>query len=352
MPFAIAIALSPQHYLGNWPTSVDPRKVGKMVAERFVVSPHQYHGIVYSEIGTWYGALAFAQLTGDNGLRERLVRRFDPLLPRGGETHLIGGERHVDDEVFGVVPLEIGIQIGDDCYLEYGKRYADRQWESPRPDGLSGETRYWIDDMYMITILQLQAFRATDDRKYLDRAGAQMAAYLDKLQQHNGLFYHALDVPFFWGRGNGWAAVGMAEILKDLPADHCRRPAILRGYERMMRALLEFQGEDGMWRQLIDDRDCWPESSGSGMFTFALISGVRNGWLDPAIYGPAARRAWIAVVGHLDENGAMTNVCEGTNKLNSRKYYLERQRRTGDFHGQGPILWAASELLRLRDSRS
>jgi hypothetical protein len=42
----------------------------------------------------------------------------------------------------------------------------------------------------------------------------------------------------------------------------------------------------------------------------------------------------------------MTQVCEGTNKLNSLDYYLERKRRTGDFHGQEPILWAASELLR------
>jgi unsaturated rhamnogalacturonyl hydrolase len=84
--------------------------------------------------------------------------------------------------------------------------------------------------MYMLTILQLQAWRATGDRKYLDRGAVEMVAYLDKLQQPNGLFFHAPDVPFFWGRGDGWVAAGMAEMLRDLPADHPQRARIMKGY--------------------------------------------------------------------------------------------------------------------------
>jgi rhamnogalacturonyl hydrolase YesR len=44
-----------------------------------------------------------------------------------------------------------------------------------------------------------------------------MAAYLDKLQQPSGLFYHAPDVPFYWARGDGWVAAGMAGILAICP---------------------------------------------------------------------------------------------------------------------------------------
>lgn len=82
------------------------------------------------------------------------------------------------------------------------------------------------------------------------------------------------------------------------------------------------------------------------MFTFALISGVRNGWLDAAAYGPAARRGWIALVGYIDQNADVTQVCEGTNKKNELEWYLERKRRTGDFHGQAPVMWAAAALMR------
>jgi rhamnogalacturonyl hydrolase YesR len=346
--FAQATASSaPTDYFANWPAGSSPQEVGKRLAEHFVTTPHQgMRTIFYGECGTWYGALTVAQLTHDDALRQRLIDKFTPIMPGGAEASMIPVRRHVDDSIFGIIPLEIGIQTKDKAYLAYGQSWADRQWENPQPDGLSAETRYWIDDMYMLTILQLEAYRATGDRKYLDRDALEMVSYLDKLQQPNGLFYHAADVPFFWGRGDGWVAAGMAEMLRSLPADHPQRARILKGYQAMMAALLKYQGKDGMWRQLIDHDEAWPETSGSAMFTFAMITGVKNGWLDGPTYGPAARKAWLAVTGYVDQNGDTTNVCQGTNKLNDLDYYLGRHRMTGDFHGQAPILWAASALLR------
>lgn len=60
--------------------------------------------------------------------------------------------------------------------------------------------------MYMITIVQTEAYLVTGDRKYIDRAVKEMVMYLDKLQNKNGLFFHAPDVPYYWGRGDGWMA--------------------------------------------------------------------------------------------------------------------------------------------------
>jgi unsaturated rhamnogalacturonyl hydrolase len=335
------------NYFTDWPKGYSPQEVGKTLAEHFVGSPHQYGGTIhYSEVATWYGALTMAHLTQDNALQKELIHRFEPLLPGGAEAALIPARRHVDDSIFGIVPLEIAVQTKDPRYLANGKAWADRQWENPNADGLSDESRFWIDDMYMLTILQLEAYRATGDRKYLDRDANEMVAYLDKLQQPDGLFYHAPDVPLYWGRGDGWVAAGMTEMLSTLPEDHPQRARILRSYRSMMEALLHFQQKDGTWRQLINREEAWPEMSGSAMFTFALITGVKSGWLDAKTYGPAARKAWIAIVGYIDQNGDVTSVCEGTNKLNDVSYYLQRKRRTGDFHGQAPLLWAASALLR------
>jgi rhamnogalacturonyl hydrolase YesR len=334
-------------YFTDWPKGASPQEVGKNLAEHFAVSGHQYTPTMhYSEVAAWYGALTFAQLTHDDALQKELIRKFEPLMPGGAEAARIPQRRHVDDSIFGIVPLEIAIQTKDPTYLSYGKWWADRQWENPQPDGLSAETRFWVDDMYMLTILQLEACRATGDRMYLDRDAREMVAYLDKLQQPNGLFYHAPDVPFFWGRGDGWFAAGMAEMLRDLPQDHPQRARILAGYRSMMAALLRYQGKDGMWRQLIDHDEAWPESSSSAMFAFAMITGVKMGWLDAATYGPAARKGWLAVVGYIDQNQDVTQVCAGTGKQNDLAYYLARPRRTGDFHGQAPVLWAASALLR------
>jgi rhamnogalacturonyl hydrolase YesR len=113
----------------------------------------------------------------------------------------------------------------------------------------------------------------------------------------------------------------------------------------MMAELAKEQSGDGMWRQLIDHPEAWEESSSTGMFTFAMIEGVRHGWLAEKTYGPVARRAWIALAGFVDQNADVTNICAGTNKENSYDYYMARPRRTGDFHGQAPVLWAARALL-------
>ena len=114
----------------------------------------------------------------------------------------------------------------------------------------------------------------------------------------------------------------------------------------MMASLLRYQGEDGLWRQLLDEPEAWPETSGTGMFTFAMVTGVKNGWLDGKTYGPAARKAWLGLVKYIDEKGNIREVCAGTNKGFSVEYYLYRPRNVGDLHGQAPILWSASALLR------
>ncbi len=86
------------------------------------------------------------------------------------------------------------------------------------------------------------------------------------------------------------------------------------GRARLQPCRPEPQGKDGMWRQLVDHPEAWPETFSTGMLTFALITGVKNGWLDPAAYGPAARKGWLALVGYIDQNGDVTSVCEGTGK--------------------------------------
>jgi len=305
---------------------------------------------------TWYGALAFARLTGDTALQAALVRRFAFLFDE--QKDLVPEPNHVDFTVFAAVPLEIAIQTNDLRCLELGKEMADKQWGEPFGSnandeawmyfrkGYTWQTRMWIDDMFMITAAQAQAFRATGDRRYIDRAAKEMVMYLDSLQRPNGLFFHAPDVPFFWGRGNGWMAAGMSELLRSLPEDNPDRPRILRGYRTMMASLLGYQDADGMWHQLIDKPDSWPETSCSGMFTFALITGVKSGWLDSGIYAPAARKGWLAVIKYLNENGDIREVCEGTPKKNDLEFYLDRKRNIGDMHGQAPVLWSAAALLR------
>jgi unsaturated rhamnogalacturonyl hydrolase len=360
----IVTAQSSSYDLKHWPNGKSPEEIGKRIAIKFLKTPHTYYGniipdsppvqITYPDVCTWLGGLWFSKVTKDEKLFKGFESRFTPLFET--EKHLQPKPNHVDNNVFGSVPLELYIQTKQQKYLDLGLLYADSQWtlpENAKPEekawadqGYSWQTRIWIDDMFMITAVQLQAYRATGDRKYIDRAAKEMVFYLDKIQLENGLFYHSPETHFCWGRGNGWMAVGMAEVLRSLPNDNLLKERIMKGYHKMMATLLKYQDKSGMWRQIIDDQEVWFESSSSAMFTYAMITGVKMGWLDKKEYGTAARKGWLAVTGYLNQNDELTEVCEGTNIKNSRQYYLDRKRNAGDLHGHAPLLWCATALLR------
>lgn len=347
---AAAGSYSQSEYFSKWPAGAAPKEVGTRLAENWVKRDFEFQSgkrqyLIYPEVCTWYGALNVVESTRNSDLKKRLTAKFDRFLsPEGAKN--ISPAAHVDYRVIGIVPLEIYLQTKLPQYLTFGQGLADKQWDKTTDDGITAEARYWIDDMYMITAIQMQAYRATGDKKYLERSAKTMVSYLDKLQQPNGLFFHAPDAKFYWSRGNGWQAAGMTELLLELPKNHPSRPRIVQGYNLMMNSLLKYQAEDGLWRQLLDHPESWTETSGTGMFAFAFVTGVKKGWLDKKTFGPAARKAWLGLVKNIDENGNVKEVCVGTNKGFSVQYYMDRARATGDLHGQAATLWTAMALLR------
>lgn len=347
----------------SFPKGSDPKYIGQKLAQHFIASPYRHFDeipgpppyIVYPETCTWFGALRLAGVTKDKKLLRQLEERFFPLL--GTHKELMQKPNHVDNTVFGVIPLQLYMQTKNELYYHIGIDFADRQWQMPEKTnkekeyqelldkGLSWQTRFWIDDMYMITAIQSQAYLATNDVKYINRAAYEMTVYLDSIQRPNGLFYHAPTAPFFWCRGNGWMAAGMTDLLKHLPVNNPDRPRILQEYRKMMATLKTYQNEEGLWSQLIDDPTSWSETSGSAMFTYAMITGVKNGWLNAAEYAPVARKAWLAIVTYLNDNGDLRDVCIGTNIGTTKEHYLKRRRLVGDFHGQAALLWCTVALL-------
>lgn len=352
----IKVVLGEELDLSSFPEGFTPKEIGAKLGRHFIPGEHFLHGgkwIHYAEVCTWLGALRYAEVAEDQELIGLLQRRFEPLFTTD-KTYL-PIMNHVDLNMFGCLPLEFYKVTGDKRYYDLGIPYAETQWKVPvdvttegkayAKKGFSWQTRLWIDDMFMITIIQSQAYRATGNKKYIERAAKEMVYYLDELQRPNGLFYHAPDVPFYWARGNGWMAAGMTELLKALPENNADRKRIMKGYLTMMENLKKYQGRDGMWNQLIDQPDFWPETSGSAMFTYAIITGIKKGWLDKKEYTPIARKAWLALVSYIDENGDVRETCVGTNKKNDKQYYYDRPRITGDYHGQAPYLWCATALM-------
>jgi len=298
-------------------------------------------GVHYAEACTGFGAARLAGLLNDSDILNKLSDRYTRVI----EDSLVKGTAHVDANVYGILPLELYMRGGEEKFLQQGLKLANEQWEDTLPDGLTRQVRYWIDDVWMIASLQVQAYRATGNEIYLERAAKVTDSYLNKLQQPNGLFYHGENAPFFWGRGNGWVAAGLAELLSELPENNEYYQLISEGYRKMMNALLEYQSKDGMWRQLIDNEQAWAETSSTAMFGYAITVGVKKGLLPEDKFTPAYQKAWKALVEYIGEDGKITDVCAGTGKGDNIDYYLDRPRITGDLHGQAPILWFAYSLL-------
>lgn len=320
----------------------DPAVVGKKVAENVI---NRRFGWRYQRACAYYGSLIFSEQTNDPAILEKVKKGYHSFS-KGIKFNLKG---HVDYNVFGIWPFEIYRQTGDGQYLKKPKFLADHEFEKLQEDGLSSFTRFWVDDMYMVGSLQVQAFKSTGDTVYLNRAAKTIKVYCDKLQRPNGLFYHRADAPFYWGRGNGWAAAAFAELIQVLPEDHIYYADIKSAYQKMMKTLISFQGADGMWHQLLDDPASYAEASCTGMFIYALATGMDFGWLAADAYASIVSKGWDALAGYVDEEGRTESVCIGTNAKNSKEHYLTRPTKTGNFHGQAAVLWSATALLRLMD---
>lgn len=208
----------------------------------------------------------------------------------------------MDYNVVGAVPLTIARLTGDEEARKVGLALAEFQWSEPTAEtkivadyatldecrarwreGYSGETRLWIDDMYMMGLLQTEAYRLTGDVRYVRRIAKEMCLYLDELQLPDGLFNHAADLPIAWGRGAGWMAAAMPIVLSCMKPGDEHYDRILAGYRLMMDRLLACQRKDGLWGQIADDPESWGETSGSAMFAYGIAAGVEHGWLAGAL---------------------------------------------------------------------
>lgn len=322
-------------------------QVGLLLANRFSQQALSFDSVAdlpgdgYKSACEWYGALGVASLTDNQALLDALVGKFTPF-EADFVPSMTGGEAHVDRYIFGMVPLEIYIQTGHERYLPLGTSTADEQQ-------VTNQTRDAIDDMFMMTVLQLEAYRATGEARYLDFMASTMVDYLGA-QQENGLFFHnETQARTHWGRGNGWFAAGMAEIMRDLPEDSQDYVTIEAGYKRMMEGLLPYQSDEGLWYQVLDlpdDSRNWEESSGTAMFTYAMVAGVRRGVLDAETYVPVIEAAWTGLQSKISPQGDVRDICVGTWYQADAGAYMALSRLTGDGHGQAPVLWTAAELLR------
>jgi unsaturated rhamnogalacturonyl hydrolase len=209
----------------------------------------------------------------------------------------------------------------------------------------------WPDDLYMGGVFLVRYGIYTGNQEFVDDAADQILHQAALEQDADGLWYHGYFVgekkhaPFKWSRGNGWAMIAIVETLSALPENSPLRPALLDILRKQIEGLKKVQAPDGMWRQVLDKPELWEETSGTAMFTYSIARAVNRGWIDPSNMA-VARRAFAGISHNVRPDGAVVGTCEGTGIGPSLDFYINRKQPFDDLHGRGPVLLAATELLK------
>lgn len=249
---------------------------------------------------------------------------------------------------------ELARRTGDPRYLARVRAAADYGFDSqgrmldamPFNGGFS-------DSLFMGTDILTQAGALTGERRYFDMA-ARHIEFMRRLDlRPDGLYRHHPGTDVAWGRGNAFAALGLALALSDFPPDHAAYARIRREYRALMAVLLAYQDSDGMWRNVIDVPGAYSELSATAMIAFAMLRGVERGWLPERRYGAAVERAWRGVLARVGPDGRLVDVCESTAQARTLDDYLRRAAILGpDPRGGAMAMLLATELISAPTARA
>ncbi len=306
---------------------------------------HRLETVVYTQGVAISGRLRLARLQGNS---DKVVPQISAML----EEHLSGakdplGSQPNGSTLAGVVwAYDLGRDAGDQRAIDLLLRAADcYQTGKPGAAPAPADPDFRVEDMFYCGAMLGRAYRLTGKEKYLNiLTGFLLAA---GIQQENGLFWHARSAPYFWSRGNGFAALGFAEALTYLPNDHPKRSDILRIHLNHLAGLRGAQQPTGMYCQMLDFPGSYHEFTSTCMIGYAMARGLRRGWLDSS-YRDSLDLAWRGVKERIDDEGSVIDSCISTGVQQNLKEYLDRTAIFGPDDRSGSLaLWFAVEMERL-----
>lgn len=216
----------------------------------------------------------------------------------------------------------------------------------------------WADDMYMSVPFLCRYSALSGDPSGFETCAAQLLAYRDlllipqkRIMSHMRCLRAGKANGIPWSRGNGWVLFSLSELLMKLPMKHEKRKELLDFFLTLTEGYLPLQDADGLWHQVLDEPDTYPESSATAMFLCAFSRGLRFGWYPQSMCArvrASAEKAWNGLcLRTVDRQGNLYGVCRGSGFSFSRAYYRSLSWNFNDTHGIGIVMLAGVEYLRL-----
>ena len=287
---------------------------------------------------------------------------------------------NIDNINPGKTVLALSRLTEDERYRKAAANLRDQLKDHPRTSdgGFWHKLRYpsqmWLDGLYMGEPFYAEyamRFGPADDFsdvvkqfRLMDRHG---------YDPHTGLYYHAWDEANkqtwanptsgtssnFWGRGMGWFAMALVDVLDFIPAKDPGREEIIAILQKTCQGIVRYQDPDtGLWWQVLDQggrKGNYLEATASSMFVYSLAKGLNRGYL-PQSFRPAATKGYAGLIERLirrDPGGgiSLTSCCMvaglGNGRDGSYAYYLSEPVVDNDLKGVGPFILSGIEMQRL-----
>ena len=231
----------------------------------------------------------------------------------------------------------------------------------------------WLDGLYMASPFLAQ-YAATFDEPALFDDVANQFIWMEShaRDEKTGLLYHGWDESHqqrwadpetglssnFWGRGIGWFAMGLVDVLDFFPKDHPKRKNLIAMLQRLAAAITKYQdSESGVWYQVVDQggrEGNYLESSASCMFVYSLAKASKNGYIDSKFLETAQKgyKGILEKFIEVDSEGLVNiNMACSVAGLGgdpyrdgSYEYYISEPTRSDDPKAVGPFILASLEI--------
>lgn len=242
----------------------------------------------------------------------------------------------------------------------------------------------WLDGLFMAQPFYAKyATLFSPDKEKLYEDIFNQFCNVEKLMKDpkTGLYYHGYDSsrkmywcdqktgcsPSFWLRSLGWYTMALIDTPENMDTSNKKiQPKFKQMFRNLIDALIPFQHESGMWYNVVDQGDRkgnYLETSGSAMMAYAILKGVRMGFL-PKEYREYGEKAFngicekylteedgklhlggICLVGGLGDYG-------GKSRNGSFEYYNSEPIVKDEAKGIAPLLLAYTEMLKLQNMQN
>ena len=233
----------------------------------------------------------------------------------------------------------------------------------------------WLDGTYMAQPFYMEyETRCNGMHGCIDSYKQFMNIQKHMKDAKTGLYYHGYDESRemywanpetgcsanFWLRAMGWFLVAMVDTLERMDNQlYYEYRAIMAMLKDAVDAMIAFQdAESGMFWQVVDKAGVegnYLETSGSALFAYAVLKGVRLGYLpkrytaygEKAFYGTCDRHLGVGADGALQLGGIclVAGLGGATRRDGSLAYYFSEPIVENDAKGVGPLLLAYTEIL-------